>query len=118
VNESRRRGSTVPAPSPGVAIGGLGDSAPAVTDYGGAGLIVQRLTEHGLSAQVVTDLPGAARGVVFLRGLRDLAPVDVALAVNRQVFNIARTHHPASGAHQHPTVIHVHLETSQRPEKA
>ncbi|MFC5102788.1 type I polyketide synthase [Kibdelosporangium philippinense] len=82
---------TVVAEASGLAMAGLGDGPLAVTDDGGgiAHLVVERLTAHGLSARVVTDVAPDVAGVIFLGGLRDVGSEEQALAVNVEAFRTA-----------------------------
>ena len=82
----------VPAPASGLAMAGLTAGPLAVTDDGAgiAPLLVARLAGYGLRAQVVTQVPPDACGLIALDGLRPVASVDEALEVDRRVFRAAR----------------------------
>ena len=82
----------VPAPPSGLAMLGLTDGPLAVTDdeAGIAPLVVDRLASRGIRADVVSQVPPDARGVILLDGLRRVASVDGALDVERAAFRIAR----------------------------
>ncbi len=83
----------VDAPPRGLALRGLfGPDGIVVTADGGevAAEVVRRLQDHGLSARVVDAVPADAGAVVFLGGLRSVAGVDEALAVNHDAFVAAR----------------------------
>ncbi|MEV4561641.1 SDR family NAD(P)-dependent oxidoreductase, partial [Kitasatospora sp. NPDC049285] len=82
----------VPVEASGLRVGGLGQGRVAVTDDGTgvAQRIVDRFAELGIRASVVNRIPADVHGVVFLGGLRAVASVDEALAVNREAFRSAR----------------------------
>ena len=75
----------------------------------GAGVaeaLAAQLALQNVRAQVVSrasELPGNVDGVVFLGGLRELADVDAALAVQREAFMAAKA--LASRANQSPVVF-------------
>lgn len=95
----RFRLRAVPAGAIGTPIRGLHGSAIAVIDDGTgvAPALVTRLSSAGVSATVVAAHDGLALlgetidGVIFLGGLRPMATVDDALAVNRAAFAVARS---------------------------
>jgi hypothetical protein len=86
----------VDAPPSGFALPGLlAARRVAVTDDGRgvAAALVERLTERGIEAAVVTDpaaLAPETDGVIVLGGLADVADLDAALAVQRRAFEMAR----------------------------
>lgn len=90
-----------PAPAPGLELTGLRDGRVVVTDDGTgvAELLADRLREHGVAATAGADIGGGVRGVIILAGLRRVASVDEAIAVNREAFRFARSAAPhlASG---------------------
>jgi NADP-dependent 3-hydroxy acid dehydrogenase YdfG len=78
----------------GFAVFGLLQTAEVcVTPDGGgvAAAVVRRFGELGIGATVVDAVPAQARAVVFLGGLRPIAKVEDALAVEREAFVAART---------------------------
>ena len=86
---------TAAVESPGSGAGtfaGLGGRVAVTDDGGGVGAaLVDVLTEHGLAAELVGELTGNGyAGVVFLGGLRDVADVGDATAVNAEAFRAAR----------------------------
>jgi acyl transferase domain-containing protein len=89
---TRRVVRAVAAPPSGLAMLGLTDGPLAVTDDGGgvAPLVVDRLAAHGIRAQVVTEVPADAGGVLVLDGLRPVTSVEQALSVAGAAFRAAR----------------------------
>ncbi|WP_343244510.1 beta-ketoacyl synthase N-terminal-like domain-containing protein, partial [Streptomyces sp. SID11385] len=89
----------VEAPASGLAPAGLGDGPLVVTEGGVTGeegralavLVARRLTEHGVEATAVTEIPGDARGVLHLGGLTSSGAPDEAGEVRRSVFRAARS---------------------------
>jgi acyl transferase domain-containing protein/NADP-dependent 3-hydroxy acid dehydrogenase YdfG len=82
-----------PAPSTDSLMSGLRDGPIAVTDdgYGVAPALVAHLIAAGIDAAIETAVPhNGYAGVIFLGGLRDLANVDEAVAVNRDGFASAK----------------------------
>ncbi|MEV6823804.1 SDR family NAD(P)-dependent oxidoreductase [Amycolatopsis sp. NPDC051102] len=71
---------------------GLGDGRLVVTDDGGgvAAALVERLAARGVDAAVTREVPPDADGVVFLGGLREVAGLAEAIAVNHEAFAAAR----------------------------
>ena len=82
----------VVTPPSGLTMLGLADAPVAVTDDGTgvAPALVDILVNRGLRAEVVTDVPADTRNVVLLDGLRHVASVDDAVAVNEAAFRAAR----------------------------
>jgi len=64
----------------------------AVTDdrTGIAPLVADMLGQHGIGAEVVTDVPAAACGLIALEGLRQVVSADEAIDIQRGVFAAAR----------------------------
>jgi acyl transferase domain-containing protein len=77
----------------GAPLRGLRGSAIAVIDdYAGvAAALAELLVAAGVSATVVDAVDDSLDGVIFLGGLRRIATVDDALAVNREAFVAARS---------------------------
>ena len=85
----------------GLALAGLRDAARMVVTEDGSGIaaaVVRCLAERGVAAEVVAQVPADADAVIFLGGLRALASVEEALAVNREAFQAARTLAPRAAA--------------------
>ena len=83
----------VDAPAAGLALAGLVNGGRiAVTDDGGgvAAALVERLTNRGLAAKVVGEVPSDAAAVVFLGGLRSISSFAQGLAVEREAFRAAK----------------------------
>jgi len=82
----------VEAPAPGFALAGLRGGSLVVTDDGGgiAAQIVARLAAVGIKADVHSEVPADAHGVIYLGGLADVTDVDAALAIQRDAFGVAR----------------------------
>ena len=82
----------VPAPPSGLAMPGLTTGWLAVTDDGTgvAQELVARLARHGIGAEVVTDPPPDACGLIALDGLRPVASAQQAQAVQRHLVGRAR----------------------------
>ncbi len=81
------------APAAGLVVPGLfGAAHVAVTDDGAgvAQCLVDALHARGVTASVVATVPADADAVIFLGGLRAVASVDEAVAVNREAFAVAR----------------------------
>ncbi|MEW2546752.1 SDR family oxidoreductase [Streptomyces sp. NPDC047002] len=81
-------------PAPGLALAALGEGPVAVLgDQAGLGaLVAAELTRHGVAAQAVAELPGDARGVVYLAGLSGTdVPPDEARRLLRDAFRTARS---------------------------
>jgi acyl transferase domain-containing protein len=77
----------------GMALSGvLGAQRLVVTDEGTgvAQAVVAALAQQGVAASVVASVPADADAVVFLGGLRSVATVDEAVAVNREAFQASR----------------------------
>ncbi len=70
----------------------LGARRVVVTDDGGgvAAAVVRALGERGVPAEVVGAVSGEPDAVLFLGGLREVATVDDAVAVNREAFRAAQ----------------------------
>ena len=84
---------SVPASPVGMALSGvLGAQHLVVTDEGTgvAVALVAGLAQHGVTASVVSSVPVDADAVIFLGGLRPVATVDEAVAVNREAFHASR----------------------------
>ncbi|MGP3750763.1 SDR family NAD(P)-dependent oxidoreductase [Streptomyces sp. IBSNAI001] len=87
---------TVETPAPGLTLARLGDEPIAVIEDGeGSGGVAERvaagLTGHGLPATVVSSVPPDARAVVHLGGLAPADSPEAALAIQRDVFDVARS---------------------------
>jgi len=82
----------VPAPASGLALPGLTAGRLAVTDDGTgvAPELVARLARHGIRAEIVTDPPPDACGLIALDGLRPVATPMEAQSVQRRLFRAAR----------------------------
>ncbi len=84
---------TEPAAAVGLSMAGLTAGGRVVVSNDGtdlASLVTRRLGQHGVTAEVVDDVPADADVVVFLGGLRAVASVDEAVAVNREAFRAAK----------------------------
>jgi acyl carrier protein len=84
---------SMPASPVGMALAGvLGAQHLVVTDEGTgvAVALVAALAQHGVKASVVSSVPADADAVIFLGGLRAVASVDEAVAVNREAFHASR----------------------------
>ncbi|MBK9966591.1 MAG: SDR family oxidoreductase [Holophagales bacterium] len=53
--------------------------------------LATELRARGVNAKATSSLPAGATACVYLGGLRDVADVDAAIAVNREAFALART---------------------------
>ena len=53
--------------------------------------LAAELRSRGVNAKATSSLPEGATACVYLGGLRDVADVDAAIAVNREAFALART---------------------------
>ena len=82
----------VESPSSGIELPGVRAGHIDVTDDGdGVGeVLVTMLRDAGVDARLVSSVTPDASGVVFLGGLRRVADVDQAVAVNREAFAAAR----------------------------
>jgi acyl transferase domain-containing protein/NADP-dependent 3-hydroxy acid dehydrogenase YdfG len=83
----------VPSPAPTAGAHPLAATGTvAVTPDGGgvAQALVARLRASGVTATVAPTVPADAGAVVFLGGLRPVAGIDDALAVNREALSAAR----------------------------
>jgi acyl transferase domain-containing protein/NAD(P)-dependent dehydrogenase (short-subunit alcohol dehydrogenase family) len=92
-NLGRFRLQAIPAPAMGLAQPGLFDGDPLWVTNDGNGLhqlVVKELQTRGVRAQACQIVPTDATKVLFLGGLRDVATVEEAIAVNREAFAIAR----------------------------
>jgi NAD(P)-dependent dehydrogenase (short-subunit alcohol dehydrogenase family) len=71
----------------------LGEGTVYITraDTGLADALATTLTQRGVNAAAVDTVPADAKAVVFLGGMRDVADVDAAIAVQREVFGLARS---------------------------
>jgi len=88
----------VEAPGAGAGVLAALDGRVAVVDDGGGigAALVDVLTDHGLSAELVGELSANGyAGVVFLGGLRDVTDVADAMAVNAEAFRAARAAGPS-----------------------
>ncbi|MBZ5504301.1 MAG: SDR family oxidoreductase [Acidobacteriia bacterium] len=84
----------VATPAVGMALRGiLTADCVWITDDGAglAGLLAEEFSKRGVQARVVGEVPADANAVVFLGGLRPVASIDAAIAVNREAFQTART---------------------------
>ena len=93
---------TAAAPSTGLAMPGLGSGPVAITEDGTgvAPLLVHKLAEHGIAAEVVSTVPPDCDRVVFLGGLRDISSVQDAFATQREAFRVARVVAPHLTTHE------------------
>ncbi len=83
----------IPAPATGFAMRGL-LSGTQIYVLGGdaiATALAETLRQRGVQATAVAVLPADATACVYLGGLRAVANVDAAIAVNHEAFQIART---------------------------
>jgi acyl transferase domain-containing protein/NADP-dependent 3-hydroxy acid dehydrogenase YdfG len=82
----------VPAPASGLAMPGLMAGKLAVTDdqTGVAPELVARLARHGIHAEVVTDPPADACGLIALDGLRPVTTAREAESAQRRLFQVTR----------------------------
>jgi hypothetical protein len=82
----------VEAVAPGFGLAGLRGGLIVVTDDGRgiAAQVVRRLVVAGVRAEVRATVPPDAYGVIHLGGLGDIESADAALAVQRDVFHVAR----------------------------
>ncbi|MBK9089728.1 MAG: SDR family oxidoreductase [Holophagales bacterium] len=53
--------------------------------------LAAELRARGVNAKATSSLPSGATACIYLGGLRDVADVDEAIAVNREAFALART---------------------------
>jgi acyl transferase domain-containing protein len=53
--------------------------------------LAAELRSRGVNAKATSSIPEGATACVYLGGLRDVADVDAAIAVNREAFALART---------------------------
>ena len=86
----------------GLSLAGLlGAQRLVVTDDGGgvAVALVAALAHHGVNATLSATVPVDADAVVFLGGLRSVASVDEAVAVNREAFHASRAVAARFGEH-------------------
>ncbi|MEU8701219.1 SDR family oxidoreductase [Streptomyces sp. NPDC048680] len=86
---------TVESPASGLATAGLLDGPVVVTGRGTGGcgitgLVARKLTERGVDATVVAEVPADARGVVHLGGLTASEAPDEAREVHRSALRAAR----------------------------
>ena len=88
----RRTLRLVVAPASGLALPGLTGGRLVVTDDGrGIGpLVVAELGRHGIAADLVTDVPADADGVIVLAGLRAVESVEGAIEAQRSAVAAAR----------------------------
>jgi len=91
----------VPERAVGLSLAGMHDAARMVVTQDGSGIaeaLVRCLAARGVAAEVVKDVPADADAVIFLGGLRDVAGVEEAIAVNREAFHAARALAPRAAA--------------------
>ncbi|MFH8439772.1 SDR family oxidoreductase [Streptomyces sp. NPDC018026] len=86
---------TVESPASGLATAGLLDGPVLVTGEGTGGcgivgLVARKLTERGVDAAAVAEVPADARGVVHLGGLTASGAPDEAREVHRSALRAAR----------------------------
>ena len=83
----------IAAPATGLAQPGLLDGGEVWVTGAGAldEAVAAELRSRGVNARATAALPDGARACVFLGGLRDVASVDEAIAVNRAAFAAARS---------------------------
>ncbi|MFE6773578.1 SDR family NAD(P)-dependent oxidoreductase [Streptomyces fimicarius] len=85
----------VEAPVSGLVTAGLLDGPVVVTGEGGDGcsivaLVARKLTEHGVDATAVKEVPEGARGVIHLGALTASGDPDAAREVHRSALRAAR----------------------------
>jgi NAD(P)-dependent dehydrogenase (short-subunit alcohol dehydrogenase family) len=82
----------IPAPATGFAMPGLlsGTHVYITGEDALAPMLASALRARGVTASAVSALPNDANACIYLGGLRTFADVDAAIAVNREVFQIAR----------------------------
>ncbi|MFH9690055.1 SDR family NAD(P)-dependent oxidoreductase [Streptomyces sp. NPDC017413] len=93
----------VESPASGLTTAGLLDGAVAVTGGGPdgcsiVGLVARKLTERGVAATAVANVPDDARGVVHLGGLTAGGTPDEAREVHRSALRAARAVAPRAAA--------------------
>ncbi|MBW2405172.1 MAG: hypothetical protein JRF42_15555, partial [Deltaproteobacteria bacterium] len=54
-------------------------------------LVATKLADRGIATEVVSEVPPDADAVLFLGGLREVADIDHAKAVNREAFLAAKS---------------------------
>jgi hypothetical protein len=84
----------VDAPALGFALSGLCSAQKLVVtnDQSGiAPLVATKLADRGIATEVVSEVPSEADAVLFLGGLREVADIDHAKAVNREAFLAAKS---------------------------
>lgn len=84
---------TADAPALGMAVAGIYTAdCVFITDDGAglAGELAKQFARRGVLARVVREVPPKANAVIFLGGMRPVASVDEAIAVNREAFHAAR----------------------------
>ena len=90
-----------PEPPVGLTLASLAAGGRLVVTSEGGGIaeaLVASLAQRRVRADVVTDVPADADGVIFLGGLRRVTSEVEAIAVNREAFRAARTMAPRLGA--------------------
>jgi NAD(P)-dependent dehydrogenase (short-subunit alcohol dehydrogenase family)/acyl carrier protein len=82
----------IPAPATGFAMRGLlsGTHIHVTGDDTIAEALAETLRQRGVHATAVAELPADANACIYLGGLRAVASVDAAIAVNHEAFRIAR----------------------------
>jgi hypothetical protein len=83
----------VPSPAVGIAMPGiLAVERVVITDdgVGLASVLAGALATRGVPASVVSEVPPGSKAIIFLGGMRRVADVDDAIAVNREAFHAAR----------------------------
>ena len=83
-----------PSPAQGMAHPALRGAEQVFVTASGSDLsaaLVTELVRRGVNALAVDAVPAGASAVIFLGGLRPVADVDAAIAVQREAFAIART---------------------------
>jgi hypothetical protein len=84
----------VPTPALGLSPPALHNAKEVLVTENGGPLpkaLVAELKTRGVNAVLTNTVPAGASAVVFMGGLRKVANVDAAIAVEREAFNVART---------------------------
>lgn len=92
-SEERFIVQSVPAPPVGLAVAGLAALSRVVVTDDGTGVataFVEQLNARGVAAEVVTEVPADAEGVVFLGGLEPVRSSEDIVRINREAFDAAR----------------------------
>jgi len=85
--------SAVEAEPLGFGMAGLLDGEPLLVTDDGTDLsaaVVATLGERGVPATLVSDVPVGSRKVLLMAGMRPVASIEEAIAVNREAFGVAK----------------------------